>query len=173
MNGLVVVGMADCRFSGNPSDTLVTYALGSCIALIVHDPVTCVGGMLHFMLPDSSIDADKAKRNPWMFADTGIPRLLNSVCEMGGIQRRLAVYAVGGAQVMDEQGIFNIGKRNALAMRKLLWKAGVMLREEDLGGNLSRSVRLEIATGKCLLRTAGIPERTLCAAAGTCAQGRR
>jgi chemotaxis protein CheD len=165
MISLVVVGMADCQMSGNPSEVLVTYALGSCIALMIHDPVSRVGGMLHFMLPESAVDPEKARRNPWMFADTGIPLLVRAACEMGAARRRLTVWAAGGAQVMDEQGVFNIGKRNVLAMRKLLWKAGLMLREEELGGAVSRSVRLEIGSGKCLLRTAGFPERALDAAA--------
>jgi chemotaxis protein CheD len=165
MSSLVVVGMADCRASADPGRVLVTYALGSCIALVVHDPAARVGGMLHFMLPDSALDAQKAQRNPWMFADTGIPLLVRAACEMGAARRRLTVWAAGGAQVMDEQGVFNIGKRNVLAMRKLLWKAGLMLREEELGGAVSRSVRLEIASGRCLLRTAGFPERALDAAA--------
>lgn len=163
MSALVVVGMADCRVSGEPGDVLVTYALGSCIAVTAHDPVTRVGGMLHFMLPESAIDPDKARLNPWMFADTGIPLLFRTLCRLGALQRRLVVCAAGGAQVMDEQGIFNIGKRNALALRKLLWKSGAMLREEDLGGSVSRSVRLEIGSGRCLLRTAGFAGRALCA----------
>lgn len=161
MSALVVVGMADCRSSADCSEVLVTYALGSCIAVVVHDPVARVGGMVHFMLPDSAIDPEKARRNPWMFADTGIPLLLRTVREMGASERRLAVYAAGGARVMDDNGIFAIGKRNALAMRKLLWKAGLMLRDEELGGAISRSVRLEIGSGRCLLRTPGCPERAM------------
>ena len=60
---------------------LVTYALGSCIAVAVHDPVTSVAGLLHYMLPEASLDWDKAAQNPYMFADTGIPKLLREVCE--------------------------------------------------------------------------------------------
>jgi chemotaxis protein CheD len=166
MSSLVVVGMADCRASADPGRVLVTYALGSCIALVVHDPAARVGGMLHFMLPDSALDAQKAQRNPWMFADTGIPLLLRAVREAGASSRRLAAYAAGGARVNDEGGIFNIGKRNALAMRKLLWKEGLMLREEELGGAVPRSVRLEIGSGRCLLRTAEFAGGGLCAAPG-------
>ncbi len=79
----VVVSTADCKVSGDADTTLVTYGLGSCIALVVHDPTTTISGMLHFMLPDSTIDKAKAEANPYMFADTGIPRLINAVCERG------------------------------------------------------------------------------------------
>lgn len=152
---LVVVGVGDGRVSRDPDAVLVTYALGSCIALAVHDPASGAGGMAHFMLPESSLDPAKAAANPWMFADTAIPLLFLRLAELGVQKRRLVVRAAGGAQVMDDNGIFNIGKRNCLAMRKILWKAGVMLREEATGGVVSRSVRLEIGSGKFWLRSTG------------------
>lgn len=149
----LVVGMGDGQVSRDPEAQLVTYALGSCIGLAVHDPVAGTGGLLHFMLPESSLDPAKAERNPWMFADTGIALLLRQVYGLGAEKRRLIVRAAGGAQVMDDGGVFNIGKRNCLAMRKILWKAGVLLREEATGGSVSRSVRLDIGTGRFWLRT--------------------
>lgn len=161
MNPLVV-GMADCRVSGDRDGSLVTYALGSCIALAAWDPLLRLGGLLHFMLPESGVDPEKARRNPWMFADTGIPLLFHRVCEMGAAKRRLVVRAAGGAQMLDERGVFNIGKRNCLAMRKLLWKSGVMLQGEDVGGTLSRNVRLELGSGKLWLKTGAQPEQELC-----------
>jgi len=51
--------------------------------------------------------------------------------------------------------VFNIGKRNCLAVRKILWKAGVMLQSENLGGTDSRTVRLDVATGKVSLSQGG------------------
>ena len=117
-----------------PGQVLVTFALGSCIGLTAYDPVSAVGGLLHFMLPDSTIDPERARVNPCMFADTGIPLLLDRVCKHGGAKRRLAVHAVGGAQMLDQQGVFEIGKRNYLAMRKALWKAGSLLHGEAVGG---------------------------------------
>lgn len=158
---LVVVGIADCQVSSEPAAVLVTYALGSCIALLVHDPVAKVAGMLHYMLPESSLDPAKAEKNPYMFADTGIPRLFHAIYRLGGEKRRLVVTAVGGAQVMDREGTFNIGKRNHLAMRKILWKSGVLLQNEDVGGAVSRTVRLEARTGKIMLRRAEEPEQEL------------
>lgn len=157
----IVVGIADCKLSAEPGSALVTYALGSCIAVVIHDPVSRVGGLLHFMLPESSIDAEKAARNPFMFADTGIPLLFRRSYEMGAEKRRLIVRAAGGAQVMDPEGVFNIGKRNCLALRKILWKAGVMLHAETTGGQTSRTIRLEIDTGKLWCREPGQSEREI------------
>ena len=157
----LVVGMADGRISNDPESVLLTYALGSCIALAIYDPVARLGGLVHFMLPESAIDPDKARQNPWMFADTGIPLLFRKAYEMGAEKRRLVVRAAGGAQLMDERGIFNIGKRNCLAMRKLLWRAGVMLQEEAVGGSVSRNLRLEVNSGKLWLKAGIRPEQEL------------
>ena len=157
----VVVGVADCRISADPEVVLVTYALGSCIAVMIHDPLAGVGGLLHYMLPESSLDREKGQQNPFMFADTGIPLLFRRAYEQGADKRRLVVWVAGGAQVMDPGGVFNIGKRNHLALRKILWKAGVLVHSEEVGGTLSRTVRLEVGSGRVLLRGAGEDEREM------------
>jgi chemotaxis protein CheD len=157
----VVVGMADCQVSRSGTDVLVTYALGSCIAVAIHDPVAGVGGLLHYMLPESSISPVKAGENPYMFADTGIPMLFRKAYERGAEKRRLVVRVAGGAQVMDREGVFNIGKRNYLALRKILWKAGVLLQGEEVGGTFSRTVRLEVGSGRFWLRGSGREEQEL------------
>ena len=151
----LIVGISDCRISASPTDLLVTYALGSCIAVTFYDPLAKVGGMLHYMLPDSSLDAAKARENPYMFADTGIANLLEAVGAAGGQKGRLIVRLAGGAQVLDRQGTFQIGKRNCLAARKLLWKAGLLIGGEAVGGMTSRTARLEIATGRMWIREGG------------------
>ncbi len=157
----LVVGIADCQVSKSRDHVLVTYALGSCIAVAIHDPVAGVGGMLHFMLPESAISPVKAGENPYMFADTGIPLLFRRAYEYGAEKRRLTVRVAGGSQVMDREGVFNIGKRNYLALRKILWKAGVLVQGEDVGGHLSRTVRLDIASGRFWLRGPGSAEQEL------------
>lgn len=158
---LVITGVADCQVSADPSAVLVTYALGSCIGLLVYDPAAQVGGLLHFMLPNSAIDVEKAKRQPFMFADIGVPKLFDMVSKLGGQTRRLIITAVGGAQVLDLNGAFDIGKQNHLALRKILWKTGVLVHSEDVGGTVSRTVRLDVGTGKVLLRKGDGPEQEL------------
>jgi chemotaxis protein CheD len=96
-----------------------------------------------------------------MFADTGIPLLFRGAYQLGADKKRLVVTVAGGAQMMDTQGTFNIGKRNCLAMRKIFWKAGVMVAAEYLGGMVSRTVRLEVKSGTVMLRESGQPEQDL------------
>jgi chemotaxis protein CheD len=155
---LVVVGMGDCRIAAGPGEMLTTYALGSCIAVTVCDPVAAVGGLLHFMLPDSAIDPAGCGQSPFKYADTGIPMLLELLAQAGGNRKRLIVRVVGGAQIVDPDGVFNIGHKNYQALRRLLWKAGLLLHGEWVGGTRWRCVRMEVSTGRLWLREATGPE---------------
>lgn len=135
--------------TGEPAE-IVTFALGSCIAVVIWDPAARVGGLLHFMLPDSSVDREtQGRANPCRYADTGTPLLFRQAYEIGADKRRLRVRLAGGANMADDRGVFNIGKRNHAAVRKILWKAGVLVHGEDVGGAVSRTVRLDVATGRC------------------------
>lgn len=159
----LIVGISDCQVTDDTQASLVTYALGSCIALTIYDPVALIGGMLHFMLPESDLHRGKAIENPYMFADSGIPLLFKRAYQQGADKKRLLVRATGGAQVMSDQEIFNIGKRNYLALRKILWKAGVMIHAEAIGGTVSRTVRLDVGSGRFTIREAAGPEIELAA----------
>jgi chemotaxis protein CheD len=155
MENLLTVGVGDCKVSAGADSVLTTYALGSCIAVAIYDPVASVGGLLHFMLPESSLNREKAQENPFMFADTGVPLLFHAAYDLGAEKRRMVVHVAGGAQVVDVKGVFDIGKRNQLALRKILWKAGVMIRAEQIGGTESRTVKLDVATGRFWIRRPG------------------
>ena len=151
----LVIGVGDGRVSRDPDSVLVTYALGSCIALMVHDPVARVAGMIHYMLPDSMGSPAEQAARPCKFADTGIPFLLSTVLLQGAEKRRLVVSAAGGAQVMNDNQMFNVGKRNCLALRKALWKFGLVAHAEDIGGTTVRTVRFEVGSGRVLLQSPG------------------
>ena len=151
--GAVVIDIADLAVSADPAAQLVTYSLGSCIGLTIWDAAVRVGGMLHYMLPDSQLAPDKARRSPGMFCDTGVPMLFRTAYELGAAKQRLVVKVAGGAQLLDEKGVFNIGKRNYLALRKLLWKNGVLISAESVGGHLSRTLKLEVGTGAVSIKS--------------------
>ena len=151
----VIVGVGDMKVSSNPEVVLSTYSLGSCMGLCIYDPIARVGGMLHYMLPESSLDSAKSKRNPYMFGDTGIPLLFKETYKLGGKKGRAKVTVVGGSQIFDQDGLFNIGKRNYLVLRKMFWKNNVLIDFEDVGGSVNRTLKLEIATGKTCLKVSG------------------
>ncbi|NWH04295.1 chemotaxis protein CheD [Desulfobacter latus] len=153
-----IVGVADMIVSNNVQESIVTYSLGSCIGLVIYDPAVQVGGLLHYMLPDSKIDRDKAVIRPFMFADTGIPRLFKSAYKLGAKKQRIKIFVAGGAEILDQKGFFNIGKRNYMALRKIFMKNKVLIDKEQVGGNVNRTVRLDIGTGDIFIKTSGSKE---------------
>jgi chemotaxis protein CheD len=155
----VIVGVSDMKISNKPDEIIVTYSLGSCIAVAIYDPVIRVGGMLHYMLPDSTIDREKAQRNPYMFADTGIPLLFKSTYKYGAKKQRMKVCVIGGAQILDQKGFFNIGKRNQMAVRKIFWKNNVVIDYEEVGGNINRTVRLRMNSGDFFVKTGRVEKK--------------
>jgi chemotaxis protein CheD len=150
----LVVGVGDLMVTADASAQLVTYALGSCLGIVVHDPVARVGGMLHVMLPESSLDAGKAESQPAMFVDTGVPRLFHDAYRLGAAKERLVVKVAGGAAA-QQSDTFEIGKRNMIALRKILWQNGVLIARHDVGGTSSRTMTLDIRTGDVTLRIDG------------------
>jgi len=151
----LVVGVADMKLSDDPEVVLVTHSLGSCIGLAIHDPVAKVGGLLHYMLPESSLDKSKAQKNPYMFGDTGIPLLFKGAYGLGAKKGRLRVIVAGASHILDQNGLFNIGKRNHTLLRKMFWKNNVMIDFEDVGGTANRTIKLEVGTGQAWLKTSG------------------
>lgn len=151
----LVVDIADMQVSNDPLVELVTYSLGSCIGLAIWDPEIRVGGMIHYMLPESSLSKDKAKTNPAMFADTGIPMLFRSTYNLGAVKKRLVVKVAGGSSLLDDEGTFNIGKRNHASLRKIFWKNGILVDSEHVGGQLSRTLRMNVGTGRTTLKIRG------------------
>jgi len=147
-----VVDIADMVVTGNMQDILVTHSLGSCIGVTIWDPQIRVGGMIHYMLPTSTISPDKARANPAMFADTGIPALFRAAYELGAAKKRIIVKVAGGSSLLGDQGIFNIGKRNYVALRQIFWNNGVLIDAEDVGGSCSRTLKLNVSTGKVTVK---------------------
>ena len=155
MRHIIVVG--DMK-TGEKEDLLITHALGSCLGLIVYDPEIQIGGLLHAMLPLSKINRDKAQANPYMFVDTGVPTLFNTLYEMGAKKSRLVVKAAGCGNPMGRNETFKIGERNYSALKKLLWKSDILLEAEDIGGTKSRTVNFDILSGITIISSNGQKE---------------
>ncbi|MEA1996021.1 MAG: chemotaxis protein CheD [Gemmatimonadota bacterium] len=151
----VVVDISGMAVSSKPNDVVITYSLGSCLGLVVFDPVARVGGMVHCMLPLSRIDTEKAKAKPGMFVDTGVPALLEKAFKLGAQKKRIVLKAAGCAHLLDDKNLFRIGERNHTVLRKLLWKNNLLLESEQIGGSISRTLRLYLATGEVTVATGG------------------
>jgi chemotaxis protein CheD len=141
----VVIGIGEAAVAG-PDATIVTHALGSCVAVCLWDPEARVGAMLHFLLPESRVNPDRAKKQPGTFADTGIPLLIQEAMQRGLNKKRCRAHLFGGAAV-GAQGGLDVGKRNSLAARRLLWQHGIFIHAEALGGTDPRTVNFSVADG--------------------------
>lgn len=152
----VVIDISDAKVSDNPADVLVTYSLGSCIGVCLYDPATHIGGMLHYQLPTSTMEPARAQEKPFMFADTGMKLLVDKLLSMGVNKKRMQVRLAGGATMSTGPQGFDIGKRNYLAIRKILWSNGMIIDAEDVGGNWARNLYLDMADGTVAVRSNGL-----------------
>ena len=155
MGELIKVGMADLKVAKAP-DTLTTLGLGSCIGLTLYDPVKKVGGLVHYMLPDSTKVKDNT--NIAKLGDTGMRELLKQILAIGANQRRLVSKIAGGACMFETSGlssIGNVGARNAEQAKLVLKQLGIPLVAEDTGLNYGRTVELDCNTGDFLIKSVG------------------
>lgn len=143
----IVVGVGDMAVSNNTNMTISTYALGSCVGVVAYDPFVSAGGILHIMLPDSTLSPDKAASQPSMFADTGWKVFWQSLLSLRAEKRRIKIILAGGASVISQSDMFKIGERNAVAIKALLLKEGLSTVAEELGGLNNRTLHLQLKTG--------------------------
>lgn len=144
----IIVGVGQIGISRNPEDSIKTFALGSCVALMFWSPFIKAAGLAHIALPDSQ-DGQKTKKDmPAYFADLAIPLMLEHFRQFGiSGTGQILVKLAGGANIMDPHGKFNIGKRNVLAIKKNLWKFRLGALAEDVGKDFSRTVSIAISSG--------------------------
>ena len=155
MGNVIKVGMADLKVAKAP-DSLITLGLGSCIGLTLYDPVTKVGGMVHYMLPDST--QLKNHSNIAKFGDTGIKELYRLMIVNGASPNRMIAKIAGGAKMFEVGGVsdvVNIGARNAEQAKKMLKELKIPLVAEDTGLNYGRTVELYCENGNFNVKAIG------------------
>ncbi len=159
MKKRIVVDISDAKVSKDSEEILTTYSLGSCIGVALYDPQAKVGGMLHYQLPASDVDKPKSEKMPFMFADTGMALLLNKLLSMGAGKKRMNVKIAGGATMATGPKGFDIGKRNYLSIRKVLWQNGLFIDGEDIGGSSPRNMYMNMADGTVTVRSVGLEKK--------------
>jgi chemotaxis protein CheD len=150
MNKVLLVGIGDFKVSNDKNIIIKTLALGSCVAVTLFGKNSLVTGMAHIALPSSSINTEKAKIQPAYFADTGIPVLLKEMKKLditGEFYAKLA----GGASILDDKKIFNIGSRNVAIIRQMLRTLRIPIMSENTEGNISRTVSVNIEAKTLLI----------------------
>jgi chemotaxis protein CheD len=146
---LLVAGIGEMVLSSSPDAHLVAYGLGSCIALSAWDPRARVGGLAHFMLPSGPVSSS----SPVKFIDTGLDSFLREMEGRGAVLSRSVLKAAGAAAMLTVGSGLAIGKRNAEMMESALAERGLSLAATALGGNAGRTVQLEVADGRFLIKS--------------------
>jgi len=147
-----LVAMGDFVASHDPEAVVTTCAIGSCLAIAVHDAHAGVGGILHFILPNSRLNETMAQIQPHMFCDTGWKAFWKELQGLGVQPASAVVKLVGGSVVLDDLSYHEIGRDNIQTARRLLEETGLTVLSEDTGGRGIRTVRLEIASGLLTVR---------------------
>lgn len=139
---------------------LITYALGSCIGICLHDPIQKIGALIHIMLP---LNMEAGRKNTMKYADTGIRETLKMMESKGAQRSRITAKIAGGAKMFDvgSGAIGNIGQRNIESVRMTLKREGIKLLKEDVGGSTARTLLFDVASGLGCIRSYGSPETIL------------
>jgi len=147
---ILTAGIGEYVISREPECLLQTFSLGTCVAIILRDPILKTTGLLHIALPDSSVIKEKGHRRPSYFADLGIPLLLKDMQRVGlfSLDCNLNAIIIGGANVNEDSNLFEIGNLNILSVKKILYNLGMDICNEDIGGEISRTVMVSVESGK-------------------------
>lgn len=152
-----VVGVGDMGLRKADSGRLITYALGSCVAIGLFDPQSRVAGLLHAMLPSVRYATERTRDRHWMFVDTGVPQMFRDAYEEGAEKKRLRVVVAGGASVRlsSNNDMFQVGAKNVAMVKALLQKNAVTVAAWHTGGNHARTLAFDLASGEATIEMAG------------------
>ena len=156
MGEKLIIGIADMKMAKGEG-MLVTYALGSCIGICLHDPVLKLGALVHIMLP---VNMEAGRKTPMKYADTGIRETLRLMESKGASRNRITAKIAGGAKMFEtgNNSLGNIGQRNIESVRLNLKKEGIRLLKEDVGGTVARTLLFDVNSGLGCVRSYGRPE---------------
>ncbi|HET7522355.1 MAG TPA: chemotaxis protein CheD [Bacillales bacterium] len=150
----VKVGVSEVKAVSAPR-LIRTVGLGSCVGVVVYDPLLKVAAMAHVMLPDSSL-AGKRPYPPGKFADSAVKEMVAMLEKLGSDGRGLKAKAAGGAEMFDLAaygGVSKIGPRNVAAVEDQLARFGIEMTAADVGKNYGRTIEFNPESEKLLIRT--------------------
>ena len=158
----VLCGIGDIVTTGSSDETLTAMALGSCVAVVAYDPVSRVTGMAHIALPGNPRDRNRQQGEGY-YADTAIPALFEQMGRRGASKAGLGleIKLIGGASILGVMAGRDIGKRNVLGVKRVLWRHGLGPMAEEVGGSNSRTVKVQGGGGRVVVSTPGQASRDL------------
>lgn len=137
----VQLTLGDTYVTSSPEEVLTTI-LGSCVAACIRDPVTGIGGMNHFLLPDGT-SGDREAR---CYGINAMELLINDILKHGGDRRRLEAKLFGGGNVVS--ALTDVGQRNYTFARQFLMDEGIPISGGDVGGDSARRIQYMPFSGR-------------------------
>ncbi len=152
---VVKVGVAE-HFVGKAPMRLMTMALGSCLGIVLYDPVNAIGGLAHAMHPRRNLVRRKSNRSK--FVDTAIEVMLSKMERLGAKRNDIVAKLFGGARMFDSfkdaAGVMQIGSENVIVARKVLSSLSIPIVSESVGGSKGRTIVLDLEDGTVKVRYA-------------------
>ncbi len=134
-------------------DEMIVTLLGSCVAACIRDPIAAVGGLNHFLLPESENGNWGSTVGAAMrYGNHAMETLINDIIKLGGVRSRLEVKIFGGAQIIEGATTMAVGRKNIDFVRSYLANEGFSIAAEHLGGALPRRIHYFPITGKVQMR---------------------
>ena len=161
MQNIIRIGIADMNYCKAP-DLITTLGLGSCVGVVIYDPILHICGMLHVMLPDSK----KIRNNSNLskFADTGIVKMYDGCLKMVADKSRIKAKIAGGAQmfaVESNTDMMRVGENNIIAVKEMLRKYRIPIVAEDIGLNYGRTIVFDPQTSMLKVKIVGMNEKEI------------
>lgn len=146
-----IIGIGEMAISNNMEDSIKTFALASCIGVVVYSPVKKVGGMIHIALPNPP-RIEERNNGLCYYASTGIPTLIDKMYKYYGcLKRELVINIYGGANSIRRNDVFNIGRKNLEASKNILKEMNLKFNDMETGKNVSRTIELNMFSGQVIV----------------------
>ena len=133
-------------------DMLLVTVLGSCVAACIRDPLSGIGGMNHFMLPESGGDDSSPLSTSARYGSYAMEVLVNQLVKLGASRLRLEAKVFGGAAVLRGFTTVNVGQKNSEFVLKYLHNERIRVQAEDLKGLYPRKVYFFPNSGRVMVR---------------------
>jgi chemotaxis protein CheD len=150
---IVCVPLGGCYVTDDPGEVLTT-VLGSCVSACIRDTALGVGGLNHFLLPDSVSDdgagADDRTDPGNRYGAYAMEALINGIMRRGGRREYLEVKLFGGAEVLRD--VSPIGRRNVEFAEAFCQNEGIAVAARHLGGKRARRIQYFPGSGRVRLR---------------------
>lgn len=128
---------------GSDTDCLRTF-VGSCVAIVLHDPISRAAALAHVLLPTS---IDQPPSGLGRFADTAIPELIRQLQQRSRLEISPVAHIAGGADMFPVSQARSVGRLNTAAVKELLLSHHIPIVTENCGGRLARRLLFDVRSG--------------------------